>query len=203
MSRNIALALMGLALLLAGCGGQSAGEFAKEHQSGLIGAGIGAGIGALAGQAVGRNTSSTLIGAAVGGGIGYLLGNQQDKKRAETYDPSTQTPLTGSQWRVQQLNTPNAPAYKEMYLSFEPNSQLVTTQVRTDGEVIRAAETYRVVDNKLVINRPAQGDQPGYVVNADYAMKDGTLTITSPQFNATLQRVDQLPAYAQAARTQR
>jgi hypothetical protein len=203
MSRNIVLALMGVAVLLAGCDGQSAGEFAKEHRSGLIGAGVGAGIGALAGAAVGRNTSSALIGAAVGGGIGYLLGNEQDKKRAETYDRSTTTALTGSQWRVQQLDTPNAPAYKEMYLSFEPNSQLVMTQVRPDGEVVKAAETYRVVDNKLVINRPAQGDQPGHVLNTDYAMKDGTLTINSPEFRATLQRADQLPAYAQTARAQR
>jgi len=202
MSRQMILTLMAAAVLLAGCESEGgAGGFVKEHQTGLIGAGIGAGIGALAGRAVGRNTSSTLIGAAVGGGIGYLLGNTQDKKRAERYDPATQTALTGTEWRVQRLNMPNPPTYRDMYLSFEPNSQLVTTQVLPDGKVIRAAETYRIAEDKLIINRPAEGNQPGYVVNANYAMKDGTLTITSPEFDATLQKVDHVPTQAQASRT--
>jgi hypothetical protein len=198
MSRKVVLALMAAAVLLAGCAGQSAGEFAQEHKGGLIGAGIGAGIGALAGQAIGRNTTSTLIGAAVGGGIGYLLGNQQDKKRAERYDPATPTPLTGTQWRVRQLSMPSPPTYREMYLSFEPNSQLVTTQFMPDGRVIRAAETYRIADSTLIINRPAADGQLGYIVNANYSISGNTMTINSPDFSATLQRVDQIPGPAQA-----
>ena len=102
MCRKMVLMVSAAAVLLAGCEGQGVGGFAKEHKVGLIGAGVGAGVGALAGQAVGHNTSSTLLGAAVGGGIGYLLGNTQDKKRAEQYNPATTTPLTGSQWRVNQ-----------------------------------------------------------------------------------------------------
>jgi hypothetical protein len=199
MSRKIALALMAAAVLLAGCEGQSAGEFASEHKVGLIGGGVGAGIGALAGHAIGHNTSSTLLGAAVGGGIGYLLGNTQDKKRAEQYDRATTTELTGSYWRVNQLNMSNPPAYREMYLSFEPNSQLVTTQIMPDGRIIRAAETYRIADHTLIINRPAEGDQPGYIVNATYDVRDSTMTINSPEFSATLQRVDQVPVAAPPA----
>ena len=199
MSRTIVLALMAAGVLLAGCEGQGVGEFAKEHKVGLIGGGIGAGIGALAGHAVGHNTTSTLIGAAVGGGIGYLLGNTQDKKRAESYDRATATALTGSRWRVQQLNMPNPPAYREMYLSFEPNSQLVTTQVMPDGRVIRAAETYRIADHTLIINRPAEGGQPGYIINANYNVSGNTMTINSQDFNANLQRVDQIPVSAPQA----
>ena len=199
MNRKIVLALTAAAVMLAGCEGQSVGGFAKEHKVGLIGAGVGAGIGALAGHAVGRNTSSTLLGAAVGGGIGYLLGNTQDKKRAEQYDPATTTALTGTRWRVQQLNMPNPPAYREMYLSFEPNSQLVTTQIMPDSRVVRASETYRIADHTLIINRPAQGDQPGYIINANYNMTDSTMTIMSQDFNANLQRVDQIPLPAPQA----
>jgi hypothetical protein len=199
MSRKIVLALTAAAVMLAGCQGQGVGEFAKEHEVGLIGAGVGGGIGALAGRAVGHSTASTLIGAAVGGGIGYLLGNTQDKRRAEQYDRATSTPLTGSYWRVQQLNMPNPPAYREMYLSFEPNSQLVTTQIMPDGRVIRSAETYRIADHTLIINRPAEGDQPGYIVNATYSVNDGTMTINSQDFNANLQRVDQIPVPAPQA----
>ncbi|MBM4024789.1 MAG: hypothetical protein FJ280_05190 [Planctomycetes bacterium] len=196
MSRKIILKLMATAVMLAGC---DAVRVAPERRGAVTGAAVGAGIGGLAGQAVGRNTASTLIGAAIGGGIGYLLGNRQDQQRAQAYDPATTTALTGTQWRVQQLNMPNPPAYQEMYLSFEPGSQLVTTQVTPDGRVVRAAETYRVADDMLIINRPAQGGQPGYIINADYARTNGTMRITSPQFSATLQEVSQLPAHAQAA----
>lgn len=48
-----------------------------------VGAGAGAGIGALAGQAIGRNTSSTLIGAGAGAAAGYIVGNEMDKQKAE------------------------------------------------------------------------------------------------------------------------
>ncbi len=198
MSRNIVLALMAVAVMLAGCEGEGAGGFVHEHKVGLIGGGIGAGIGALAGHAVGHNTTSTLIGAAVGGGIGYLIGNTQDKKRAEQYNRATPTPLTGTTWRVQQLNMPNPPSYKDMYLSFEPNSQLVTTQVMPDGRVIRAAETYRIADHTLIINRPAEAGQPGYIINSQYAVSGPTMTISSPEFNATCQRVNEIPAQVQA-----
>ncbi len=201
MSRTVILTFTAAAVLLAGC---ESGGFVEEHKTGLIGAGIGAGIGALAGQAVGHNTSSTLIGAAVGGGIGYLLGNTQDKKRAAAYNPALPNVLTGTQWRVDQLSMPNPPAYREMYLSFEPDSQLVTTQVTPDGRVVRATETYRVVDHTLIINRPAEAGQPGYIINANFAMSDpamGTMTIGSPDFSATLQRVteNQVPAPAAQA----
>jgi hypothetical protein len=184
---------MAAAVVLAGC----ESPFVKEHKSGLIGAGIGAGIGGLAGQAIGRNTTSTLIGAAVGGGIGYLLGNQQDKKRAENFNPATPTPLTGSHWRVTSLNMPNPPTYREMYLSFAPNSELVTTQILPDGQVMTAAERYRIADHTLIINRAAQGDSPGYIINANYTQTDGTMTITSPDFSANLYRVSQVPASGQ------
>jgi hypothetical protein len=193
MSRKIILVSIAAATVLAGCQGEGGGGFVEEHKSGLIGGGIGAGVGALAGQAIGRNTTSTLIGAAVGGGIGYLLGNTQDKKRAEAYNPAQPTVLTGTQWRVQQLNMPNPPNYREMYLTFAPNSQLVTTQVLPSGQVITAAERYRIADHTLIINRPAEGGRPGYIINASYTMSDGTMTITSPEFSANLQRVSQVP----------
>jgi hypothetical protein len=199
MSRKIILALMAAGVMLAGCQGESVGEFAHQHKVGLIGGGVGAGIGALAGHAIGRNTTSTLLGAAVGGGIGYLLGNTQDKKRAERYDRATPTALTGSYWRVQRLNMPNPPSYREMYLTFAPNSQLVTTQVLPDGRIIQASESYRIADHTLIINRPAAGDQPGYIINADYSVSGDTMTINSPDFSAECQRVNQIPVAPRTA----
>lgn len=57
------------------------------------GAAIGAGLGAIAGQAIGRNTSSTLIGAAVGGLAGVVGGNAVDQHVAGQ-------PTTGSRQPV-------------------------------------------------------------------------------------------------------
>jgi hypothetical protein len=193
MSRKTILVSMAAAVMLAGCESEGTGGFVQEHKTGLIGAGIGVGIGALAGQAIGRNTTSTLIGAAVGGGIGYLLGNREDQKKAEDYNPAQPTVLTGTQWRVRQLHMPNPPAYREMYLTFAPNSQLVTTEIMPDGRVITVSERYRVADDTLIINRPAEGGQPGYIINANYSTSNGTMTISSPDFSANLQRVPQVP----------
>jgi hypothetical protein len=68
-----------------------------------------------------------------------------------------------------------------------------------DGRVIRAAETYRIADHTLIINRPAEGSQPGYIINANYNVSGNTMTISSQDFNANLQRVDQVPGPAPQA----
>ena len=193
MSRTIILVSMAAAIMLAGCQGEGFGTFTKEHKGGLIGGAIGGGIGALAGRAVGRNTTGTLIGAGVGAGLGYLLGNELDKKKAREHNIAEPTELTGTKWHVTQLNMPNPPAYRDMYLSFEPNSQLVTTTVTSDGRVLRAVETYRITDHTLIINRAAVGDQPGYIINADFNKTDAGMTVSSPQFGATLRPVNEVP----------
>jgi len=193
MSRTIVLVSMAAAVMLAGCQGESMGTFTKEHERGLIGGAIGGGIGALAGRAVGRNTTGTLIGAGVGAGLGYLLGNELDKKKAREHNIAQPTELTGTKWHVEQLNMPNPPAYRDMYLSFEPNSTLVTTTVTPDGRVLRAVETYRIADHTLIINRGPAGDQPGYIINADMTKSDTGMAISSPQFSATLRPVNEIP----------
>jgi uncharacterized protein YcfJ len=193
MSRKIVLIFTAAAVaMMAGCEGESAGEFTREHTGGLIGGVAGAGLGGVVGHAVGHNTTGTLIGAGVGAGLGYILGNELDKRRAQDYDPTQRTELTGTNWHVRQLNVPNAPPYKDMYLSFEPNSQLVTTTVLPNGQVVTATETYRTTDHTLIINRAGQGNQPGYIVNANYSRAGDTMNVTSPDFTATLQQVPQV-----------
>jgi len=193
MSRTIVLVSMAAAIMLAGCQGESIGTFSKEHERGLIGGAVGGGVGALAGRAIGRNTTSTLLGAGVGAGLGYLLGNELDKKKAREHNIAEPTELTGTKWHVEQLNMPNPPAYRDMYLSFEPNSTLVTTTVTPDGRVLRAVETYRIADHTLIINRGPAGNQAGYIINADMVKSDTGMTISSPQFSATLRPVNEIP----------
>ena len=195
MSRKIVVTFVAAAvLMMSGCQGESAGEFTREHAGGLIGGAAGAGLGGVVGHAVGHNTTGTLIGAGVGAGLGYILGNELDERKARDYNPAERTELTGTNWHVQQLNVPNAPPYKDMYLSFEPNSQLVTTTVMPDGRVVRATETYRVAGDTLIINKPGQGNQPGYIINANYSKAGDTMNINSPDFTAQLQQVPQVPA---------
>ncbi len=88
---------------------------------------------------------------------------------------------------------PNPPAFREMYLSFEPGSQLVTTQIMPDGRAIQAVEAYRVEGNTLIINHAPEPGRPGYIINANYFITDGTMTISSPSFSADLQRVTRGP----------
>ncbi len=196
MSRKIVLVVMGVAIMLAGCQGQEVGTTAKEHTGGIIGGVAGAGLGGVVGHAIGHNTAGTVIGAGVGAGLGYIIGNEFDKKKAREHNPAEATELTGTNWHVEQLNVPNAPPYKDMYLSFEPNSQLVTTTVTPDGKVVRATETYRISGNTLIINKPAAGSQPGYIINANYSKAGDTMNINSPDFTAALRRVGQVPAQA-------
>lgn len=201
MSRKIVLAFMAASIaMMAGCHGESVGEFGKQHTGGLIGGAAGAGLGGIVGHSVGHNTAGTVIGAGVGAGLGYIIGNEFDKKRAREHVRAEPTALTGTTWHVQQLSVPNAPQYKDMYLSFEPNSQLVTTTVEPDGRVTRATETYRVSDHTVIINKPGTGNQPGYVVNANYNMAGDTMNLNSPDFTAQLQRVPQVPSAVAAAR---
>lgn len=196
MSKTIIVAFISAAVVLAGCEGEGVQTTAREHAGGIVGGVAGAGLGGVVGHAVGHNTTGTLLGAGVGAGLGYIIGNQLDKRRANEYNVAEPTALTGTSWHVQQLNVPNAPPYKDMYLTFEPNSQLVTTTIMPDGQVVRATETYRIADHTIIINKPGQGDQPGYIINANYAMSGNTMSINSPDFTAQLDRVSQVPAYA-------
>jgi flagellar basal body-associated protein FliL len=71
----------------------------SDAQTGAL---IGTGAGALAGQAIGRNTTSTLIGAGIGAGAGYMIGNEQDKKKAAAQTAQTSAQMEQMQ---QQMNT--------------------------------------------------------------------------------------------------
>ena len=196
MSSKIIVAFMAAAVMLAGCEGQGIGTTAREHAGGIVGGVGGAGLGGVVGHAIGHNTTGTLIGAGVGAGLGYIIGNQLDKRRAQESNVAQPTVLTGTSWHVQQLNVPNAPPYRDMYLTFEPGSQLVTTTVMPDGQVVRAVETYRITDHTIIINKPPQGAQAGYMINANYDVAGNVMNINSPDFTAQLDRVSQVPTYA-------
>ena len=137
---------------------------------GQTGALAGAGIGALAGQAIGGSTTGTLIGAAVGTGIGYMIGNEKDKKHAREMSQSQPRSaptnsevgtLGGTRWKLVSLVPQSAARpYTSKIIEFRPNGRVVTTTTRQDGSVDVYDESYRVVGDTLIVNKP------GYLINA-------------------------------------
>ena len=175
----IVIVLRGL-LAWAGCESQG--------QTGVL---IGTGIGALAGQAIGGDTGATLVGAAVGGGIGYIIGNEKDKEHAKEMSQTQQMPthnevgsLGGTRWIVDSLNPKNAvPAYVLKIVEFKTNGRVITTTTKPDGHIVVFDETYRVVGNTLIINKP------GYLVNARFGVSGDQLTVSAEDFSAVLRRL--------------
>jgi len=194
-----AAALLGALLTLpAGC--------RTDAQTGLV---AGAGIGALMGQAIGGNTAGTLIGTAVGGGIGYIIGNERDKARSEQMWQSQQAqqatapasaasavgggarpvhtevaPLGGTRWMLVSVNPRDAaPPHASLLVEFRENGRVLTTTTLKNGMVEVADESYRVVGETLIVNRP------GYLINARFSISGGELIISADRFSAVLRRL--------------
>ncbi len=157
------------------------------------GALAGGGIGALAGQAIGHSTGATLIGAAVGTGVGYIVGNEMDKKKAQEmsqtskandYDHNEVGLLGGTRWQVVSISPKNrVPAFTSKIVEFSPKGHVTTTTTLPDGKVEVKAESYRVVGDTLIINKP------GYLINAKYGISGNELIVDADEFRAVLKRI--------------
>lgn len=160
---------------------------------GQTGALVGGGIGALAGQAIGGNTKGTLIGAAVGTGIGYIIGNESDKKHAKEMSYAQRVPpathsevgsLGGTRWRVISIMPKSiVTEYTSKIVEFKRNGRVITTTTKPDGTVEVFDETYRVVGNTLIINKP------GYLINARFSVSGNQMTVSAEEFSAVLSRL--------------
>lgn len=148
----------------------------------------GAGVGALIGQAVGGNTQATLIGGAIGAGVGYVIGDQVDQKKAEEMSKSGDThnevaPLGGTRWKLVSVNArqPVKP-YLTKIVEFQPNGHVITTTTQQDHSQVVNQESYRVVGDTLIVNKP------GYLVNARFRIDQQQLIIDDPGFSAVLEK---------------
>ncbi|MBE0535016.1 MAG: hypothetical protein IH624_05040 [Phycisphaerae bacterium] len=171
------LAVCSCAMVLAPMGCQT------RRQTGAL---AGAGVGALAGQAIGRSTTATVIGAGVGAGAGYIIGDRSDRRTARRYDYNQPTQLTGTRWRMVDLDMKGRPEprYETYYVEFKPNGEMVSTINYADGTQEIVEERYRISGNTLIIHKQ------DYIINADYTMTDDTLTMTVlDDFRAVLRRV--------------
>ena len=192
-----AIVLTLCAVLAPGCGTSAA-------QQGGTG---GAALGALTGALLGGGWRGAAAGAAIGGGLGYIAGNEQDKAMAQeqanrdraamnaayishnpktAYRPTKRTSLVGSTWRVISLvsNTP-VPKYHSIVVSFQTNTRMTTLAVAPDGKVETTTETYRIVDDVIIITGKDR------VINAKWSVQNRQLIIIAADVRIVLEEVEE------------
>lgn len=185
------------AILLTGCGTTSTSK----------GASLGAVVGGLSDGWGGAAT-----GALVGGGVGYLVDRADDKAAARdeaerreaalatsriTADPATAyrppniNPLTGSTWRAISIVSDDIPPgrYGSVVVTFQTNSKVTTLAIPPQGDPDVFVETYRVVDDVLIMSGEENGES--YVVNAKFLIADNQLIVTAPGLRIVLEEVEE------------
>ncbi|HEV3111872.1 MAG TPA: glycine zipper domain-containing protein [Candidatus Binataceae bacterium] len=83
MRNSIIAAVLGAAMLLAGCSGA---PLTTREKGTLLGGAVGAGGGALVGSAVGAPAAGAVIGGVVGAGTGYAVGNHLQNEEYRHHD---------------------------------------------------------------------------------------------------------------------
>jgi len=152
----------------------------------------GAGIGALAGGLYGGHGSDALIGAAIGTGIGYVVGNESDKKKAQQMSAQSQPgyahnetgPLGGTRWRLVDWSPKSGKEeFSGKTFDFGRDGWVTTTTTHRDGRTATDRENYRVVGDKLIVNK---GD---YLVNYRFSLQGDQLTADTSKMRTILRRI--------------
>lgn len=166
----------------------------------------GAGIGALLGQAIGKDTESTLIGGALGAGVGHVVGDRKEKKAAQAQEtaqpapaaapepkteeekdvqpPDPAEPLYDSFWQVRSISPKErvTPFFSKLVL-FLRDGYVQTVTTSPEGRVTLSEETFNVVDDTLVVNKP------DYIMQARFKVDGDQLILSADDFSAVLQRL--------------
>jgi len=194
----IPVILLTLVVLFApGCGTSAA----QQGGSG------GAALGALTGALIGGSWKGAAIGAAVGGGLGYIAGNEQDKAMAQeqaardraamnaayisqnpqtAYRPPNRSSLVGSTWRIISFESNKPmPKYHSVVVSFQTNTKITTLTVDPSGKVESKVETYRIVDDVIIISGQ------DYVINAKWSVMNRQLVIVAADRRIVLEEVEE------------
>lgn len=170
----------------------------------------GVALGALAGGLLG-GSKGAVIGSAVGGVSGYAIGTDQDRHKEKmelererialekskiTSDPKTayrppkKNSLVGSTWRVISIVSKEPyPEYHSMVVTFQTNNKLTSLTVLKDGSTITYVESYRVVDDALVISGKEDGKE--YVVNGKYSIEGKQMIYVAPEYRIVLEEIEE------------
>ena len=120
---------------------------------------------------------------AVAGGKIVRVGS--DQEMAGLRGPATEVvPLGGTRWKLVSVNTPKPiPPYVSKVVEFRPDARVITTTTKPDGQIETFDESYRVVGDTLIVNKP------GYLINAKFTMENNRLIVTGPELSAMLERL--------------
>ena len=173
----------------------------------------GAAIGALTGGLVSGRLGGAAVGAVAGGGLGYVIGNEKDKQRAQeqaareqaarnkasvsakpdtAYEAPEENPLVGSTWQLISLVTEEpSPDYASVLVTFPTNSKVTTLAVRKDGSAETWVESYRIVDDVMVLTGNDRETGEPYMINAKFSIKDKQLILASPEGRVVLEEIEE------------
>jgi hypothetical protein len=170
--------------------GQAAGG---NTQSTVIGAAIGAGAGHAVGSAGDRRTAERERDAAQTEAV--LAQNRAEQAEREAAIARAErnqaiapfqlppSPLNNTTWQLLTISPEPDPPVRSMVVEFRPDGSLVTKRVYTDGSFVTESETFSVVGDTLVINRPGQ------VVLSQFAIAGNQLIMTCERARTVLMRV--------------
>ena len=168
----------------------------------------GASLGALVGGLT-DGVGGAAVGALVGGGVGYLADSADDKRIAQeqeerrtraleratiskspstAYQPVTTNPLMGTSWRLVSIvddDDDESLAYSALISTFATDSKLTSLALFGDGRTETYTDTYRVVDDVLIITTPEN-----LVTNARYQVAGSQLIVVAPGLRMVLERVE-------------
>lgn len=98
MKHAAALALVGVAVALAGCESVGTAAQKKSVQGGLLGSALGAGAGAIIGNQTGRAGEGAAIGAGLGALGGALVGNAMEEQERRLQQQQTPVATQGTKF---------------------------------------------------------------------------------------------------------
>ncbi|HMN97206.1 MAG TPA: glycine zipper domain-containing protein [Phycisphaerales bacterium] len=201
-SASLALAL---ALLAAPAGCQTSGQTGVLAGAGLgalmgqaiggstvgtlIGAGVGAGVGYIIGNEMDKQRSEELAAQRHREAMAAATAPRPSPGGSSVAAPVPVThgevgPLGGTRWQVVSINPSSAaPPHISMIVDFRGDGRALTTTTGLDGAVTVDDESYRVVGDTLILNRP------GYLVNARFSIAGDQLVVSSDRFSAVLRRL--------------
>lgn len=199
----LALVLVGLAPpscrtdaqtgLVAGAGiGALMGQAIGGNTTGtLIGTAVGGGIGYIIGNERDKARSDELMRQIQADQAAASAAAASPAGRSDGVGGSVDRPLHpdvgqlgGTRWMLVSLNPRSAaPPHASLLVEFTPRGRVLTTTTLKDGTVEVADESYRVVGDTLIVNRP------GYLVNARFQMAEDQLIISADHFSAVLRRL--------------
>lgn len=204
------LLLVSLAILAAGCqnsaqtgvvagagvGALMGQAIGRNTTATLIGTGVGAGVGYIIGNERDKSRAEDLSRQQAQRIAALESAQNRPAPASAPMSPGTSVAaevrvthseiggLGGTRWAVVSVNPKESlGSFASMIVEFRNDGRVMTTTTTREGQIRTADESYRVVGDTLIINRP------GYIINARFQETPDQLIVSADRFSAVLQRL--------------